>query len=295
MSHGRRASSRSRISPAAGLSMPLAGRLEQRIVTRTIHDWVRTEDLSARLVHFDESTLAGLEPSSPTPAAEYPQSLKSLSSMAPTTLVQLSTASAYPPSLRSFDADTEATPTETSISTGLASHLPHVPLLEEIDGVLEVPHVQLLLPIFECAFWFLNCNQIFNEQEEWETHCLAHFQGEEPPQHAQCPLCDWSTSRESGLASWHERMHHLAAQHAMYGQTLRTSRPDFALFQHLWHKKLIDTHDLKELKGGNHNLTRLPANFVETARRDDRRHRGGRPHRTQHVATTVRQVGLRTR
>ena len=75
-------------------------------------------------------------------------------------------------------------------------------------------------------------------------------------------------------------MEHIAGRHMMLGETLRTSRPDFHLFQHLWQKRLMDDHDLKELKGGNHNLTGVPINFVTT---HGRRDRDGRRQRTQHV------------
>jgi hypothetical protein len=46
---------------------------------------------------------------------------------------------------------------------------------------------------------------------------------------------------------------------------------------------LIDDADLKELKGGNHNLTHAPGNFVEMNDRrghdrNSRRHRPGAQH-----------------
>lgn len=213
--------------------------------------------------------------------------------MALNTLVHQSNASsAYPPSLHSCrTGTTDGTPTETSISTELASQLSGLPLLEENNGVLEIPQIHIRDPIFECAFWFLNCSFIFKHRDEWEEHCLAHFQGEEPPCSVQCPLCDWTAASDDGFQSWSWRMQHLAQTHTMLGQTLRTSRPDFGLFQHLWQKKLIDGSDLKELKGGNHNLTRAPGNYIET-NRNRGRERGGRVHRSQHVPA-LRQMGPR--
>lgn len=211
--------------------------------------------------------------------------------MAPA-LIHQSNASTHPPSLRSYYTNTEATPTETSISTGLASHFSGVPLLEDNNGVLEQPRAQMRAPVYECAFWFLSCGCIFADKEEWETHCLSHFRGEEPPRSVQCPLCEWATTCNDGWTSWELRMQHLAYEHNMLGQTLRTSRPDFMLFQHLWQKRLIDDQDLKELKGGNHNLSRPPGNFVETNSRGGRRDRDGRRHRSQHVSA-ARQAGPR--
>jgi hypothetical protein len=274
--------------------MSLAGRLSQVVTPQTLDDWVRTTDISARLVHFDESFLQGLEPSSTSsPTAAYSRSVRSVgSSMAPATLIHQSNASAHPPTLRSYYTDTEATPTETSISTGLASQFSGVRLLEENNGVLELPRTQVRTPVYECAFWFLSCGALFADREDWETHCLSHFRGEEPPHSVQCPLCEWAMTSGDGWTSWYWRMQHLSSAHTMLGQTLRTSRPDFALFQHLWHKRLIDAHDLKELKGGNHNLTSPPGNFVETNGRGGRRERDGRRHRSQHV-TAPRHPGPR--
>ncbi|KAF2205189.1 hypothetical protein GQ43DRAFT_437214 [Delitschia confertaspora ATCC 74209] len=211
-------------------------------------------------------------------------SLSSLS-MARTTLHQPSLTSAYAPSL-CFTTTTNGTPTESSISTGLASRLSGVPLLEEVDGVLEIRPNQLREPAFECSFWFLSCSYISRDREEWLVHCLSHFRGEEPPKSVSCPLCsDFSYTSSSGWESWSSRMEHLA-QHHLQGQTLRTSRPDFHLFQHLWQKRLIDDQDLKELKGGNHNLTRPPENFIETNGRAVRTRGMGRRH--QHIGAPRR-------
>jgi hypothetical protein len=241
----------------------------------SVESWVRASasDIHARLagVHFDlESNSEDLE--SPSSPVQRSHARSVASSMAP----------AHPPSLRS--CYTEATPTETSISTGIASLFTGVPLLEENNGVLELPrNSQIHTPMYECAFWFLSCGYISHNRDEWLIHCESHFRGEEPPKSVQCPLCEWAVSSDDGHASWSARMHHLATEHTMLGQTLRTSRPDFGLFKHLWRKRLIDDQDLKELEGGNHNLGRVPGNYVETNGRDRRGRNEGR--RRQHVAT----------
>ncbi|KAF2741159.1 hypothetical protein EJ04DRAFT_518332 [Polyplosphaeria fusca] len=198
---------------------------------------------------------------------------------------QSSTASQHPPSLYNHS---EATPTETSISTGLASRLSGVPLLEDVNGVLEWRPNQVRQPVFECSFWFLGCSYISTDQEEWRTHCLSHFRGEEPPKSVQCPLCeDFRHTYDNGWTAWHYRMEHVAYHHQM-GVTLRASRPDFHLFQHLWQKRLIDDQDLKELKGGNHNLTRPPSNFTVTNGRHGRGGRDRRGLRHQHIGPNRR-------
>lgn len=280
--------------------MSLAGLESAQVATRETERWVHqsaTESRIARLalagVHFDlEDPNEGLEnsdtPSSPA-RIEYTRSVRSGSrgsSMAPALIHQTAT-SAHPPSLISISNSryTEATPTETSISTGLADHLSAgIPLLEDNNGVLELPRTQIQTPLYECVFWFLSCRYISHSQEEWTTHCESHFRGEDPPQTVQCPLCDLKWFHADGRASWGAKMQHLA-EHTMLGQTLRTSRPDFDLFHHLWRKRLIDDQDYKELLGGNHNLRTPPGNFVETNGRERPRDRERR-HRRQHITTT---------
>ncbi|KAJ4297474.1 hypothetical protein N0V90_005366 [Kalmusia sp. IMI 367209] len=203
--------------------------------------------------------------------------------MAPTCVHQ-SNASTHPPSLYNFS---EATPTETSISTGLASRFTGVPLLEEVNGVLERPLNPCRTPVYECAFWFLTCTYISDDMEEWKTHCLSHFKLKQPPTSVQCPLCEFQYTDDDAWRAWGARMDHIAFEHAMQGETLRTSRPDFGLFQHLWQQKLISDQDLKELKGGNHNLTRQPENYTVTHVRE----RDRRRQRPQHVGTMRRYAG----
>ncbi|PVI06688.1 hypothetical protein DM02DRAFT_496124, partial [Periconia macrospinosa] len=198
-------------------------------------------------------------------------------SMAPTCIHQPS-ASTHPPSLYNFS---DATPTETSISTGLASQFTGMPLLEEVNGILERRPNPYRRPIYECAFWFLSCSYASDDEEEWKTHCLSHFRGQEPPRSVQCPLCDeFHGTWEDGRTAWDARMEHIARAHTTMGETLKTSRPDFHLFTHLWQKRIIGDQDLKELKGGNHNLTRPPTNYVMT---NSRRESDGRRQRTQRV------------
>jgi hypothetical protein len=256
-------------NPASG---SLAAILENSGNYNPMNEWFQspTRDIHARLVHFSESpdrlSAASLSYSSSPPNPR--SSVRSSNSMAPACIHQSSTASQHPPSLYDYS---EATPTETSVDTGLASRFSGVPLLEEVNGVLERRPGQVRQPAFECTFWFLSCPYISYDQDEWRTHCLSHFRAEEPPKSVQCPLCnEFQYTSDNGWTSWNVRMDHVACHHLL-GTTLRASRPDFHLFQHLWQKRLIDDHDLKELKGGNHNLTHPPSNFTETNGRGGRR------------------------
>lgn len=267
--------------PTSSASLSLAAILENSVTHPQIGEWLSspTTDIHARLVQFSSSP-EGPVPSLYGSSPPNPRSHRSNSSMAPACIHQPSTASTQAPSLLNYS---EATPTETSISTGLASQFTGVPLLEEVNGVLERQPNQIRQPAFECSFWFLSCSYISYDKEEWRTHCLSHFRGEEPPKSVQCPLCeDFKYTCDDGWTSWDYRMEHLAYHHLL-GTTLRTSRPDFHLFHHLWQKRLIDDQDLKELKGGNHNLTRMPSNFTETNTRRGREGRFGRGQRQQQV------------
>ncbi|CAI6339624.1 unnamed protein product [Periconia digitata] len=252
-------------------------------------EWLQspTRDIHARLVHLSSLStttsshidIDGQVPSSTSLASSppYSRSVRSGTSMAPACIHQ-SNASTHPPSLYNFS---DATPTETSISTGLASHFTGMPLLEEVNGVLEHRPNLPRHPIYECAFWFLSCSYISQNEDEWKTHCLSHFRGEDPPRSIQCPLCDFHGTWDDGETAWAIRMDHIARMHTSFGETLRTSRPDFHLFQHLWRKRLIDEQDLKELRGGNYNLTRPVGNFVTTG--STRRERDARRQRMQHI------------
>jgi hypothetical protein len=66
------------------------------------------------------------------------------------------------------------------------------------------------------------------------------------------------------------RTEHLASQHTMRGQTLRTSRPDFAFFSYLWRRRLIDDRDFNELNSGNYSLSKPPTETPLTETRSRR-------------------------
>jgi hypothetical protein len=191
---------------------------------------------------------------------------------------QYPNAFARSPWLHSYSDDI---PAETSSSTESVSYLQGYPLLEDVNGILVVPAGEHRPPIYECSFWFLNCSYVSRDAEEWKTHCQGHFRGEEPPRTVQCPLCDdFQYTFEDGWTAWNHRMEHVESFHHNSGQTLRSSRPDFHLFEYLWQKRLIDDQDLKELKGGNHNLTSAPPNFTVT---NGWRTRSGRRSRPEHI------------
>lgn len=235
---------------------------------------------------FDDSGLE-ISDSLSLPSIAQPQSICSGSSMAhmqPRPILHQShrsTASNRPPSLLS--CHTQDTVTDSSVGTSAADQLPGFPVLEDHDGVLELPLNEANSPTFECLFWFLDCPYISRNRQEWIVHCLHHFHGHEPPRSVSCPLCPWEASHDQGLAAWTLKMEHTANEHFQFGQNLSASRPDFQLFNYLWRKRLINDQDMKELSGGNHNLTHAPSNFVTDEGPRFRRERGPVRHPMQHV------------
>lgn len=266
--------------------------------TPQIQGWIQQHspiDVHDRLVQVQFGVTGLRNPDSYTTQSFHtaPRSVTSgTSSMLPT-LIHQSHASASTPSLYSSTLRTDASTAEESVSTSLAEQgqLASYRLLDEVDGVLELQLEPSRTPEYQCVFWFLNCAYLSRDREEWQTHCLSHFHCEEPPRSVLCPLCDWEVSCERGFEAWECKMRHLADHHFAFGQGLAASRPDFHLFQYLWQRRLIGDEDLKELKGGNHNLTTPPGNFVTTygrgARWEREREREGRGigrQRMQHVS-----------
>ena len=282
--------------------MPAAAIGRQVPYLSPIHIWAHgpPDTFQDRLTQMN-SGIASIEVSDPNSTDVpyvYPQSICSGSSMAhmppqrhpilhqPRT----STASNRPPSL----CHTVDTATDSSICTSVGNDIPGFRLLEEQDeGVLVQPPTEVEVPIYQCVFGFLDCDYRSQDREEWETHCLSHFRGKDPPCFASCPLCDeWKMSFAKGSDAWNAKMRHLANEHFAHGHNLSTSRPDFHLYTHLWQRGLISEYDLKELRGGNYHSARPPTNFVETERpmrrdRDERRERRDRhvrDQRLQHVS-----------
>lgn len=254
----------------------------------TFDNWVREPDFHSRFLNRE--AFAGSAATTSSPIREFARPNRS-PSMARVSLHHYNELT-NPPSLSSVHTGADDTATESSISTGLASQFTGVPLLDDYNGVLEVPLVHSRSPQYQCVFWFLDCNHIFRDQDRWESHCLSHFRGEEPPLSAQCPLCDWVSEPDpdDGWTVWGSRMDHLATYHLNIGESLKTSRPDFKLYQHLWRKRLIDEQDLKELMGGNHNITQRPSNFVTTNGRNTRRGRESTHRQLQHVSRRTSQT-----
>ncbi|TID24229.1 hypothetical protein E6O75_ATG02594 [Venturia nashicola] len=132
------------------------------------------------------------------------------------------------------------------------------------DGIEILENSHHHRPTFQCSFWFLNCSFESPNEEEWNTHCLHHFQGAQPPRSNSCLLCATHFYDFDANESWQRRMGHIA-DHIRNGQTLATSRPDFYLYKYLWLQRIITDTDYRGLMGSYH-LDYAPRPVVLTNR-----------------------------
>lgn len=97
---------------------------------------------------------------------------------------------------------------------------------------------------------FLRCSVSFGinstSRDDWYSHSLAHFGLVEPPIHSLCIFCDRAFSDRDPWKSWQERMQHIG-DHLENGKTIEQSRPDFALFKHLWHHGLLSETEYQHI------------------------------------------------
>jgi hypothetical protein len=103
-------------------------------------------------------------------------------------------------------------------------------------------------PIYPCPFR-IPCQFSSNDLDQWKTHSLAHFMGEEPPRKVSCPLCEFSGIYENGYEAWEARMNHVASHHQKRMSLEGSRYEEFALYVHLWKHRIISDSDLKALKG----------------------------------------------
>ena len=123
---------------------------------------------------------------------------------------------------------------------------------------------------FECPFWFLRCSYTSFDEDEWTTHTLSHFYPSEPPRNTSCPIESCHvvfTSTEPGEA-WSQRMSHVADHHRD-GATRLDSKPDYALFKHLWNERLISDEEYVGLEV-NRELRVMPSRAAALERRSRR-------------------------
>jgi hypothetical protein len=166
----------------------------------------------------------------------------------------------------------------TSSTASTISELEHVGQAP-IQGVLQlvpdgdgIEPTTIPPPTFGCRFWFMNCRYASTNELEWKEHNLSHFRGHVPPQSNTCPLCDMTFNIPDPNVSWAANMSHLA-QHFKDGETMAMTRPECALFRHLWAKRIICDADYQEMVSGC-PLRYGDRPYIVSERRDPRERRG---------------------
>lgn len=134
------------------------------------------------------------------------------------------------------------------------------------DGMVMIrPPLRTDPPVLECPFDLLGCRQLFHVTHgaEWRAHSLTHFRADgrrprnfAPPCENRCCFCDMHFDDRNGFESWRKRMDHVASHHGI-GHSLSHARPDFALYEYLWQKKLIENHEYNHIKSDSEDRSRM--------------------------------------
>ncbi|KAL6715140.1 hypothetical protein ACLMJK_007403 [Lecanora helva] len=146
-----------------------------------------------------------------------------------------------------------------SINTDMGEkHLKERTRLLDINGndipPTQWPHIPQ--STLQCPFRLLGCELDFENEEEWISHSLRHFEKEgqgqvvsiEPPRALECVFCNATFECEAGNTCWRSWMEHVATHHHR-GERLAHARPNFALIEYLWQQELIQATQYRELKG----------------------------------------------
>lgn len=136
-----------------------------------------------------------------------------------------------------------------SAKTAFASGLDGYPLLESVDGALEVPVIQHPHADLICLFQILDCEERFSDFVQWKTHVLSHFRGRGYPNTARCFLCDQvfcQSRNDQPERAWSEMLLHMATAHFRgMGQSLATVRTDFDLMRWMFNQRIITSAQFK--------------------------------------------------
>ena len=111
--------------------------------------------------------------------------------------------------------------------------------------------------VLDCPFRLLPCLKNFpiDSVENWIRHSLTHFVTNEtvpksvkPPTSNSCPFCEEVFNHSDGCLSWKRRMEHVAGYHRLE-YSLNRGQPDYALYEYMWQRYMIDTRTYQEIVG----------------------------------------------
>lgn len=142
---------------------------------------------------------------------------------------------------------------------------------EDEQGVPTLPEEENDVRL-ECCFGFLRCQHIFNDLEQWDCHCRAHYRGH-LPRVAQCPFpgCGWEQQTQQGKDVWQDRLDHMEEEHDEEDYTWTQQRPTVSMLQSMFQARMIDGLQYQELRRDG-QLSDQPA-LNTTSPREDRRRR----------------------
>jgi len=98
----------------------------------------------------------------------------------------------------------------------------------------------------QCTFYELDCKVQFHpgDSAAWYSHCSSHWNGHPAPRDCLCIFCD---KVFRGSRAWDQRMSHIA-RHLAGGLRVEESRPDFALYRHMYENNLLSERDHINIK-----------------------------------------------
>lgn len=215
-----------------------------------------------------------------------------------------------PPSLLTDRTDNTRS-TNSSVETSIAS---------AVSGVLgsetNVNEVNSHVPTRRYECWAkdaLSCtDRVFECKDEWNTHCLAHFNKAGPPiRGSRCPQCNFRVGPEMIPSNtmalpldyrsetemkkraneaettpylqdqswraqadylWQRRQAHVA-RHYEHVSSSAAAQPDRDLYRYLWESGLISTPRYKDLSGPADRTHQGPDDGIYTSNVDSRRER----------------------
>ena len=182
----------------------------------------------------------GLRPRRANSLEKYPHSQGRVSS---------SGSSHKPSMISSAFRDPSSVSSVSSLDSDLPGKAIRSRLYQESRALASVIQGNTIAQGLPCEFEFVGCDIQFNltDPESWISHSLSHFGRLDPPANMGCTFCtsldkDKSGEPTTGIASWRERMLHIA-KHYAEGVSEDDRIPCQDLVGYLWDNKLLSVED----------------------------------------------------